>query len=170
MRDKEKQREYNRNYYQANKKEAAEKQRAYRATRKAETAAYQKKYREEHKEERREYARNYAFAMRQIDIGFRVKNNMRSRLYTAIKDQNTTRDSTTMNLTGCSVDALISHLESQFAEGMTWDNYGEWHVDHIRPCASFDLSLDREQKKCFHYMNLQPLWAEDNRRKSAKHK
>jgi len=49
---------------------------------------------------------------------------------------------------------------------MTWKNYGEWHVDHIKPCAKFNLIIDKEQKRCFHYSNLQPLWAKDNIKKS----
>ena len=47
-------------------------------------------------------------------------------------------------------------------EGMSWENHGDWHVDHIRPCCSYDLTIEEEQKKCFHYTNLQPLWAEEN--------
>jgi hypothetical protein len=59
-------------------------------------------------------------------------------------------------------------LEKQFTKGMNWKNYGKWHIDHIKPCASFDLSLEHEQKLCFHFTNLQPLWAKDNIRKSDK--
>ena len=51
---------------------------------------------------------------------------------------------------------------------MTWDNYGEWHIDHIKPCCGFDLTDFEQQKKCFHYTNLQPLWAKDNITKNGK--
>jgi len=74
----------------------------------------------------------------------------------------------TLELTGCSKEELITHLQSKFTEGMTWDNYGEWHIDHILPCVSFNLEDPEEQKKCFHWTNLQPLWAIDNIRKGAK--
>lgn len=106
---------------------------------------------------------------RKEDPSYRLLCNLRPRLARAIKAQGSTKDSTTMKLVGCSVGELISHLEPQFTDGMTWENYGEWHVDHMRPCASFDLTIDTEQEKCFHYTNLQPLWAEDNLRKSDKY-
>ena len=53
-------------------------------------------------------------------------------------------------------------------EGMIWENYGTWHIDHFYPCDSFDLTKDEEQKRCFHYTNLQPLWAKENIKKSNK--
>ena len=51
---------------------------------------------------------------------------------------------------------------------MTWDNHGKWHIDHIKPCASFDLLHKKQQRKCFYYKNLQPLWAQENLSKGAK--
>jgi len=73
-----------------------------------------------------------------------------------------------MELVGCSIEELMKHIESQFTDGMSWENQGEWHIDHVRPCASFDLTDEQQQRECFHYTNLQPLWAEDNLRKRAK--
>ena len=69
----------------------------------------------------------------------------------------------TLELLGCTAEHARCHIESQMTEGMTWDNI---HIDHIQPCASFDLEDPNEQRKCFHYTNLQPLLAEDNLRKS----
>jgi len=65
---------------------------------------------------------------------------------------------------GCSVEELWNHLESLFREGMTRENYGEWHVDHIRPLSSWDFNVDTESKlyEAWHYTNLQPLWAKEN--------
>ena len=65
---------------------------------------------------------------------------------------------------------LKLHLENQFVDGMNWNNYGKngWHIDHIKPCASFDLTDPKQQKICFHYTNLQPLWAIDNLIKHSK--
>jgi len=89
---------------------------------------------------------------------FRLKNCLRSRLTAAVAG----KSASTMELVGCSIDKLKQHLESKFTEGMSWDNYGDWHVDHIKPCASFDLSDPEQQRLCFNYKNLQPLWAADN--------
>lgn len=75
-----------------------------------------------------------------------------------------------VGLTGVSLAHLQCHIEKQFTEGMSWDNYGPsgWHIDHKLPCASFDLSDPEQLRKCFHYTNLQPLWAKDNLRKGSR--
>lgn len=69
-------------------------------------------------------------------------------------------------LVGCSRRELVAHIEGQFQAGMTWDNYGKgqgmWCVDHIKPCSEFDLQLEAEQRKCFHFSNLRPLWFNEN--------
>lgn len=75
----------------------------------------------------------------------------------------------TIALLGCSIAILRAHLESQFKPGMSWDNYGlAWEVDHIRPCASFDLTDSISRSLCFQKSNLQPLWTHDNRAKGDK--
>lgn len=71
-------------------------------------------------------------------------------------------------LLGIPVKELKVYLERMFVDGMNWENYGKWHIDHIIPLSSFDLSQGVEQKKAFHYTNLQPLWAKDNLQKHAK--
>jgi hypothetical protein len=71
-----------------------------------------------------------------------------------------------IDLIGCTIPELMVHLEARFAEEMAWNNYGAvWHIDHIRPCASFDLTNLEQQKSCFHFSNLQPLFAQENLRK-----
>lgn len=85
---------------------------------------------------------------------------------TALRNVGLKRDKPLEVLLGCTVEFLMGYLEAQFKEGMTWDNRSKWDVDHIRPCAKFDLTLTEERTKCFHYSNLQPLWKEDNVRKS----
>jgi hypothetical protein len=104
-----------------------------------------------------------------IDPNFKLLKTLRSRLGSAIKRQNSNKNNTTIELLGCSVSFLKGFLEAKFKEGMTWENHGEWHIDHIKPCASFNLLDEEEQKKCFHYTNLQPLWASENLNKGCKY-
>jgi len=123
----------------------------------------------------REYQNSYIKNRRKNDISFRVRCNLSMSLYSILKVRGYSKSEPTLKLIGCSVETLKKYLESKFVEGMTWDNWGtgangrgmsEWHIDHIKPCSSFDLSKSSEQRKCFHYTNLQPLWAADNLKKS----
>lgn len=101
----------------------------------------------------------------------KIAKNLRRRLNKIIKIQSTIKKDQTLNLIGCSIAYLRSHLEKNFKKGMNWSNYGihGWHIDHIIPCSKFDMQDLEEQKKCFNYQNLQPLWAEENIKKSNKH-
>lgn len=98
----------------------------------------------------------------------RLQYNAQSRIRKAMKAQGLKKSTRTIKLVGCTLPELQAHIESQFRDGMSWENYGRggWHVDHIRPCASFDLSDPEQVKQCFHYTNLQPLWETDNLSKS----
>ena len=100
----------------------------------------------------------------------KIRDNLSSRMKLALKEQNLTKRNTTAELVGCSIKYLKQYLEIKFKPGMTWKNHGRfgWHIDHIRACSRFDLSDPVQQKICFNYKNLQPLWAEDNIRKSNK--
>ena len=100
------------------------------------------------------------------DVNYRIKRSIRSRLYFALK--NGQKCDGTMELIGCSIEELKKHIESKFKEGMSWDNYGKWHIDHIIPCSKFDLSKPEQQRICFKYTNLQPLWGIENILKSNK--
>lgn len=104
----------------------------------------------------------------QSDPKFVMCRRLRGRLRHALKGK--TKVATTLKLTGCSWDFLMQHIESQFVEGMSWDNRHLWHLDHIRPCSSFNLLEESEQRECFHYSNLQPLWAQDNLKKGSTYK
>jgi hypothetical protein len=116
--------------------------------------------------------KNYERKKRRLatDPLFRVICSLRGRIRAVVNGQHTYKANKSMKLIGCTPEKLKLHLESQFKGGMTWTNYGYygWHIDHIIPCDSFDLSKPEEQKKCFHYTNLQPLWALDNLKKSNK--
>lgn len=115
---------------------------------------------EEIKERVIDYTKN---KLRKNNI-YRLEMNLRHRIYLALKGN--TKLEPTMKLVGCNPEQLKNYLESKFKLGMSWDNYGKWHVDHIKPCAKFDLSKSEQQRDCFHYSNLQPLWAIDNLTKS----
>ena len=123
-------------------------------------AAENKRFREKHKTKIKQYFIN----RRRIDFNFKLLTTLRGRIGQALKGRN--KSASTINLLGCTIEELWTHLENQFTEGMTRQNHGKWHVDHIIPCANFDLTDPEQQKKCFHYTNLQPLWALDNLKKS----
>lgn len=102
------------------------------------------------------------------DPAYRMLEVLRCRQRAALNGE--LKTAPTREALGCSFEYARQHIENKFTEGMTWDNYGlhGWHVDHIIPCASFDLTDPDQQRQCFHYTNLQPLWAEDNLKKSDK--
>ena len=117
------------------------------------------------REKRRKRVRNWKRYNYANNLEYRLTHVLRSRLGSAIRG--TAKAASTKELIGCSIKHLRAHLERQFTAGMSWDNYGDWHIDHIRPCASFDLTDPGQQRECFNYTNLQPLWAEDNMKKGA---
>lgn len=106
---------------------------------------------------------------RETDINYRFSQNLRCRIRLAILTAKTDKITDTVTLLGTSIENVRNHIESQFIEGMSWDNYGvykngirTWHIDHIKGCANFNLSNPNEQKICFNWKNLQPLWADIN--------
>lgn len=110
----------------------------------------------------------YEEKFKEIKLQRKISNLLRDRIRHALKRSLFKKSEKTMDLIGCSIPFLMDYLEERFQEGMTWDNQGKWHIDHIVPCASFNLSNPEEQKACFHYTNLQPLWALENMRKGSK--
>jgi hypothetical protein len=91
---------------------------------------------------------------------------MRNRICSLLKNYSEKKKKRSMEYVGCSIEKLREHLEKQFTDGMSWETQGTWHVDHVRPCSSFNLESDEEKQKCFHYTNLQPLWGDENILKS----
>lgn len=94
---------------------------------------------------------------------FRLENALRQRIYSAIKGK-TKKSESTKALLGCTFEFFKEYIENQFIEEMSWENYGVfgWHIDHIKPLVIFDLSDPEQQKECFHYSNMRPLWAKEN--------
>jgi hypothetical protein len=120
------------------------------------------------KEKRKQYIKEYNRKQRLLNKSYKVRDNISRRIRSAIN--NGYKSKKTLELLGCSIEELKKYLEKQFREGMSWKNYGlyGWHIDHIIPCSSFDLTNIDQQKICFHYTNLQPLWAKDNLSKGNK--
>lgn len=142
---------------------------------------YDEKYRTDNRERRneqiREWVKTFPDKKRAADRACHVRNmrrpafrlvrNLRNRVWHAIKGR--TKSAHTVNLLGCSIPEFCAYLEKQFKPDMSWENYGEWHIDHIRPCASFNLSDPAQQQACFHFSNCQPLWMAENISKGAKY-
>ena len=131
---------------------------------------YMKAYRQtrQRRDSRREYHAEYRRNKYRTDNTYKLKVDMRRRMHEALNGN--CKADNTKALLGCTYEEARAHIEAQFTEGMSWDKMGLHgiHIDHIRPCASFDLSDPEQQRECFHYTNLQPLWAKDNLEKSDK--
>lgn len=183
--------EINKKYREAHKKEIAKYRRRYVAENRDRVnscsreygksdkrRAYSRKYRQNNRGKLIKYSRTYRannkdkiseyWRRRRKLLKHRLHRNMQSRIQSAIKSGGSLKSNRTEDLIGCSIVDLIKHIECKMVSGMTWDNYGkEWHIDHIKPCVSFDLSDPKSQKECFNYANLQPLWTEDNLSKNS---
>jgi hypothetical protein len=101
---------------------------------------------------------------RTANVNARIRLNLQRRILSVLRGYS--KSASTTALLGCSIEEFKLHLESQFRPGMSWDNYGrgpdKWNIDHKIPCAMFDLESPVHQKRCFHFSNLQPLWAVEN--------
>ena len=131
---------------------------------------YIKEYREKNIDKIREIKRNYERHRKSTDPIYKLINNFRTAIYQVLKENNVQKNGHYFEVLQYTPDELISHLENQFKYGMTWDNYGDWHVDHILPISIHNIQEigDGEFMKCWSLSNLQPMWGEDNIRKSNK--
>lgn len=150
----EKKKEYMRQWWAKNKAHTQ----AYRIRTRAQRSESHNIWRLKNKEQRNASMRKW-----RENPQNRLSSCIRSRISNVL--QGRTKSAETLSLIGCSWDHLRAWLEFWMRPGMTWENYGDWEVDHKIPCASFDLTKEEEQRKCFNYQNLQPLWMADNRRK-----
>lgn len=101
------------------------------------------------------------------DPAYAMLKRCRNRINKVLKTNS--KAASTKELTGLTVDELKVYVETQFADGMTWENRSEWHLDHRVPCKAFDFSDPEQQRVCFWYKNLHPMWAKDNMEKSSKY-
>jgi hypothetical protein len=166
LESKEKRKKYHTEYCLKNK----EKIRAYRKSCHA-------RYYQTEKIKRSKYASNYFKRIdvknrinakrkerKAKDIDFRFRVNLRISTLNRIKAGGGKKDCEITELLGCSIEDVRRHIEQQWLPGMTWENHAKngWHIDHIKPCNTFNLADPEQQKQCFHYTNLRPLWAVDN--------
>jgi hypothetical protein len=111
---------------------------------------------------------------RQTNPQWKLKAVLRGRYLDALKRHTSggkvNKNHSAIDLIGCSIEFYKQYLEQQFKSDMVWENHGKiWEIDHIKPCALFDLTKEEEQKQCFHYTNTQPLYKSDNRSKGNKY-
>jgi hypothetical protein len=131
---------------------------------------YHAKWREENREPLNEYKRIYEKTKKDSDPSYRLASYTRTAIYTCLKERNINKYNNTFDLLPYTLEQLINHLEGKFQEGMTWNNYGQWHLDHIKPMSSFVFKNpeDKEFQECWSLGNLQPLWGQENLSKGSK--
>jgi hypothetical protein len=159
---REKHREQQALYRAKNHEKVKESKKLDYAKKRSARLAAMKQYQAENLHLRREYQRQ----RKASDPAYQLKRRLGNRINEFIRHP--TKCSSTMKLIGCDLDWLMAWLEIQFKPGMNWRNYGpKWVVDHVRPCASFELTDPHQQRLCFHFTNLQPLWAPENQAKGS---
>jgi hypothetical protein len=131
---------------------------------------YHKEWREKNIDKHREYKRKYEKHRKDTDPLYKLISNFRTAIYQVLKESNVEKNGHYFEVLKYSPEELISHLENQFKDGMSWDNYGDWHVDHIKAISLYDIKEigDEEFMKCWSLSNLQPMWGNENIRKSNK--
>jgi len=155
---------YRKNWLSKNKEKYKKTCQEWSIKNKEKCRALAKRWVDDNREYFRERQRIYKSTKRKTDPLFRITGNLRTRIRKAVKGIN--KSKTTIELLGCNIEQFRLHIENQFKPGMTWENYGQWELDHIKPCCSFNLLDEEEQKKCFNYLNIQPLWKEEHRQKT----
>ena len=178
--NKEKVKNYHAEHYKENKERLSKEAKEYRNNNKEKVRSqdieryYKIMADPERRERRRATTSKYEKGKRENDPVFRISCNLRTGLYGCLKGLH--KNSRTFSYIDKSPEELMNYLEKQFTEGMSRENYGKWHVDHIRPLASFEFDKYKEGsaefeallREAWHYTNLQPLWAADNISKGAK--
>jgi hypothetical protein len=175
--------EKNKNYSKEHRKKNKEYYKEYRKNNSEKNKEYYKKWREENKEKIKQNAKiyfqknkeilqkksyEYTKQKKQKDYFFKFKINIRSNIVKSFKrgTNQFKKDAKTEMILGCTIEEFVCYIQSLFTNGMTLENHGEWHLDHIIPLAS--VNTQEEIKKLCHYTNYQPLWAEENLTKSKK--
>jgi hypothetical protein len=154
----------NKKYVLNNKDKVSEYQKKYRSLNKTKTLEYRKKYFKINKD----YNKNYFKNRSEKEPIFKFKRCVRTLIIMSFKrSKNQFRKNTkTENILGCKIEDFKTYIQSKFTKGMTLENHGEWHLDHIIPLAT--AKTEEDIIRLNHYTNFQPLWAEDNIIKSDK--
>lgn len=162
--------ESDKRYYQNNKETLSEYYSQWYEQNKEARKNYIQKWRSVNKEIIRNTKRTYEKTRKQNDPLYKLIGNFRTAIYTVLKEKNITKCEHYFDILGYSQQDLINHLEKQFTDGITWENYGEWHVDHKLPITFFKFQSmnDNDFKKCWALDNLQPMWGSENISKSSK--
>ena len=150
--------------------------RKWRESNKEKNYEYLKKWRENNwskhleinKKSRKKVMSKWKENKKKNDPSYHISETNRSYISRTIKGK-IQKKIKTEKIVGISFNNLIKHLEKNFKPGMSFQNYGDWHIDHIKPVSKFDLTIPGELEKCFNYKNLQPMWAEDNIKKGNKY-
>lgn len=156
-------------YYKANKEVCDERIKRYEKLNRAHLNAIRRAKERDawvnNPEKIREKYRKKMARLRASNLRLRLAGVLRNRISNAIRAKGLIKSKKTVELLGCDVPAFMSHIEGRFKEGMSWSNYGDWHIDHVVPLAS--ASSESEMVRLFHVSNLQPLWASENMAKGA---
>lgn len=155
-----------REYNQANCIRIAQYAQARRKAKPEAIAAALKSWKKRNADAVRSYTREYRGRRQKDDPVFALAMRLRKRAANAYAGK--AKPCKTVDLIGCSFEQFAAHIEAQFLDGMGWGNRSEWHIDHVRPIASFDLADEAQAKAAFHFTNCRPLWAMDNLRKGAR--
>ena len=157
-------------YREKNKEKLSKKHKLWYENNKDKWDVYIKEYRENNIDKIRQIKRDYERNRKASDPLYKLISNFRTAIYQVLKESNVEKNKSYFDILGYTPEELIIHLEKQFKDDMTWDNYGVWHVDHKLPITSFDIQEmgDEEFMKCWCLDNLQPMWGEENIRKSNK--
>jgi hypothetical protein len=171
--NREKNRERQKKYYQNNTDKERIRCKTYREILTKDKSIVTPKTKEEIKLKKQEWIKNNRELNNQKkrnkyknNINHRISINVRNRMNNFLKSKNIQKRNKTFEVIGCSPDFLKEHIENQFIDGMSWNNRNEWHIDHIIPLSS--AKTEEELYSLCHYTNLQPLWVEDNLKKSNK--
>jgi hypothetical protein len=157
-------------YAERHKKEIAEYNKEWQKENRPKLREYHRGWRNVNKEHVREYKREAEKQHYRSDPAYRLTKNMRYGVWACLKEREADKVLRTFQMLPYTVEQLKAHLESKFQPDMTWENYGDWHVDHKRPISNFNFNShkDPDFRECWSLDNLQPLWGEENWSKGSK--